>query len=113
MRKPRLDDLVERLTNPRPGGLVERFYLLCYCTVGILLVSGMFVSCTGLPDPDGAYHVLETNGYSFISITGRRVFGCGEGDVFRTGFTAKSPNGQSVTGVVCKGILKGHTIRFD
>ncbi len=89
------------------------FYVLCVSIVGIILIIGLIYSVVGLPDPDGAYSVLETNGYSAISITGGRFFGCGEGDVFRTGFSAKSPNGQSVTGVVCKGIFKGNTIRFD
>ena len=101
MRKPSLDDL--RVF----------FYHVPAYTVGIIFLIGIFVEIAGLPDPDGAYDVLETNGYSAISITGRRFFGCGESDVFRTGFSAKSPNGQWVTGVVCKGIFKGHTIRFD
>ena len=100
MRKPSVDDLLNVLFQ---GSMA---------TGSIIFLSWIFISCAGLPDEDGAYRVLETNGYSAISITGRRFFGC-EGELFRTGFSAKSPNGQSVTGVVCKGIFKGHTIRFD
>lgn len=101
MRKPSLDDLVKGL------------YFLCVFTVSIILFIWLIISFIGLPDPDGAYDVLETNGYSAISITGKRFFACGEGDVFRTGFSAKSPNGKSVTGVVCKPIFGGKRIEFD
>lgn len=103
MRKPSLGDLV-----------LDYLHIGLFAFKGITFVFLIMILHVGvgLPDEDGAYRVLETNGYSAISITGWRFFGC-EGELFRTGFSAKSPNGQSVTGVVCKGIFKGHTIRFD
>ena len=51
-------------------------------------------------------------GYTDIQITGYVVMGCGEQDVFHTGFRAKSPNNTSVDGVVCSGWFKGSTVRF-
>jgi hypothetical protein len=42
-----------------------------------------------------------------------QLFQCSEDDTFRTPFTAESSTGRQVTGVVCSGILKGATVRFD
>lgn len=63
--------------------------------------------------PEQAENVLAQSGYTEIEITGWRPFAAGEGDTFSTGFRAKAPNGQIVTGTVTSGILKGATVRFD
>lgn len=40
------------------------------------------------------------------------LFSCGEGDGFATGFRGIK-NGQPVKGVICSGIFKSNTIRYD
>ena len=67
-------------------------------------------ACTDAPK---AERVLRQNGYTNIEITGYRAFMGGEEDTCVTGFKAKSPTGQIVTGAVCSGFMKGATIRFD
>lgn len=74
--------------------------------MGTILLAG----CTA---PDKTVSLLESSGYTNIETTGYRVFGCSEDDFFHTGFVAKGSNGRKVTGVVCSGLLKGSTIRFD
>lgn len=64
-------------------------------------------------DPNGARRVLEDAGYTQIIIAGPRLYGCSKEDWWRTGFAAKGPTGNNVTGVVCAGWLKGATIRFN
>lgn len=67
-------------------------------------------------DPDNAYRVLSLNNYKNIEVTGYRFFGCGHNDWYHTGFRATAPNGQTVTGVVCRGYWswgKPNTIRID
>lgn len=76
--------------------------------LGLLLGIIFIVGCTA---PDIAYRMLEQEGYSDIEITGYVFFGCGESDIFHTGFTAKK-NTHTITGVVCQGLLKGATIRL-
>jgi hypothetical protein len=73
----------------------------------------MLVFVSACSDPSGASKVLRDNGYTNITTTGYRFFACSERDIFSTGFVAKSPNGTTVTGAVCEGLLKGKTIRFD
>ena len=75
----------------------------------IVLMSFGIMGCTS---PEPSKKLLSSMGYTNIELTGYVVFGCGEHDVFRTGFTAKSPNGSSVDGVVCSGWFKGSTVRF-
>ena len=80
--------------------------VLCIALLGSVLFSG----CTDRPT---AERVLRQNGYTNIEITGYRWGMGGENDTYVTGFRAKSPSGQVVTGAVCNGFLKGATIRFD
>lgn len=56
---------------------------------------------------------LESQGYTNSKLTGYKFFSCGQGDLFRDGFTAINSNGKKVSGVVCQGILKGKTVRFE
>ena len=77
----------------------------------VVVLSGIVSS--GCTDARGTREVLKKNGYTNISTDGYSWFGCGEGDLWRTKFHADSPSGDRVNGIVCKGLLKGKTIRFD
>lgn len=82
---------------------------LAIATVIILAVVSMAKTSR-----ENANMLLHKQGYSDISMTGYRFFGCAEDDVFRHGFEATAVNGQKITGIVCSGWLaKGSTIRFD
>lgn len=68
-------------------------------------------ACTNAPD---ATRVLEENGYTNVQITGYNWLSCSKDDEVHTGFIAKSPNGRTITGTVCAGLLfKNSTIRFE
>lgn len=64
-------------------------------------------------EPEKATRILEQQGYTHIVITGWRPFACDDQDNFATGFKAVNVQGHEVTGVVCDGIFKNATIRFD
>ena len=68
---------------------------------------------TACSDPSGAQRALDDLGLKNIQTTGYRWFGCDKNDLYHTGFTAVNPNGKQVSGVVCSGIFKGNTVRFD
>jgi len=58
--------------------------------------------------------VLGQQGYSDIVTGGYGWFACGDDDFYSTRFSAVSPSGHRVAGVVCSGLfLKASTIRFD
>jgi len=67
----------------------------------------------GCTDEPAARKALNASGFTDIKITGYSFFGCDKHDTFSTGFEARGPSGQFVTGVVCSGWMKGATIRFD
>lgn len=68
-------------------------------------------ACT---QPDHAAEALRARGYTDIEITGYRGFSCVNRDEnFRTGFRAKAPSGERVSGVVCSGWVSGAAIRLD
>ncbi|WP_080437024.1 hypothetical protein [Burkholderia ubonensis] len=71
------------------------------------------VALAGCTDEPGARKALAGAGFKDVSITGYSFFGCDKHDIFSTGFEARGPTGQFVTGVVCSGWMKGATIRFD
>ena len=64
-------------------------------------------------DTESAVNTLTRQGYIDVEVVGASFFGCAEEDIWRTKFIATSPSGHTVEGIVCKGILKGATIRFD
>jgi len=75
---------------------------------------GCICLLSGCTDASKATSVLTAQGYKEIQITGYNFFACSDDDFYHTGFSAKSPNGSSVNGTVCSGILfKGATVRFD
>ncbi|ELW9293892.1 hypothetical protein SIO53_001266 [Enterobacter roggenkampii] len=78
---------------------------------GLLLLAVLALSaCT---DPDNASRVLADNGFTNIKIGGYSWTGCGREDNYATEFSATAPTGKQVHGVVCAGIWKGSTIRFE
>jgi len=75
--------------------------------VGMLALAG----CT---DEDGATKALRSAGLRPVHVGGYSFFGCdSKSDTFATEFTAINVNGETVSGVVCSGFLKGKTIRYD
>jgi hypothetical protein len=78
----------------------------------ILVLSAVFV-LTGCTEKDKTEALLKKQGYTYITINGYSFFGCSKGDTFRTKFYAKSPSGETISGVACSGWLKGTTLRFD
>ena len=76
----------------------------------ILLSAFVFIGCT---DESGARKVLEKNGYKVVEVGGYAFFAASKDDVYATKFKAISVSGDTVTGVVTRGLLKGSTIRFD
>ena len=76
----------------------------------LALISLLALSCT---DDAGTVRTLQAAGYTDITTTGYAFFGCGQDDDFSTGFRAKNPRGETVSGTVCCGFIgKGCTIRF-
>lgn len=79
-----------------------------------LVIAALIISiCTACTKTDETERVLKNNGFTKIHLTGYQFFSCDGKDLFHTGFTAISPSGHPVKGVVCSGLLKGATIRFN
>lgn len=75
-----------------------------------LLFVALLTACS---DSEGTKRALEAQGFDKIEVTGYRFFGCsGNQDVYHTGFEA-CRGAKCITGVVCSGLLKGGTIRYD
>jgi len=74
----------------------------------LLLLAVVLGGCTDAPN---TARLLEAEGMQNVQITGYQFFGCGQEDWYHTGFRGIK-NGKAVEGVVCSGILKGHTIRY-
>ena len=92
----------------RSGGAVA--------TLGsLLLVFGLAAGFTNpaWQDPEGASQTLTNAGFEPTDVGGYAWFSCGKGDLWHTKFKAKNPQGKEVSGAVCKGLMKGSTIRFD
>ena len=71
------------------------------------------LAMAGCSDARNAERVLADQGYTNVHDTGWAMFGCGGDDTFKTKFTATAPGGGEVHGVVCKGLLKGSTVRVQ
>ena len=67
----------------------------------------------GCTHPESTVRVLEEQGYTNVQITGWRPLSVDKNDIYSTGFTAISPKGNEVTGVVTSGLFKGNTVRLD
>ena len=83
----------------------------------VLLIGGLILAAVAIfvprTDAEVAVRAATNVGMKDVTITGFRVFGCGEEDIYHTGFEATNSNGNRVSGVVCSGFLKGATVRFD
>ncbi|HSE47459.1 MAG TPA: hypothetical protein VLA89_19350, partial [Gemmatimonadales bacterium] len=79
----------------------------------VLAIVAFLIS--GCEDRENAGRVLSALGFSDVEMTGPRFIGCGRGDFYQTGFRARGPTGQEVTGVVCSGFGwgKSSTVRID
>jgi hypothetical protein len=80
-----------------------------------IMIAALLILLTACSDGDAAMHALRGAGYTNVEITGFKFFGCGKDDTFTTGFDAKGPTGEHVSGVVCSGFglfSKGATIRI-
>jgi hypothetical protein len=77
----------------------------------VLAVAAALSSC-GV-DQGSATRSLNAMGITNVKLGGYAIFGCGEKDTFRSTFTGIGANGQPVEGVVCSGMFKGVTVRFD
>lgn len=70
----------------------------------------LVIGCTS---DDQTIETLQKAGYTDIEPGSWAPFSCSDDDTVKTSFRAKNPAGQTVTGVVCCGlILKSCTIRF-
>ena len=88
-------------------------YNFVFFSLVILIVLVMLGLVTGCTDEGSSRKTLRNAGYSNITFTGWSPLVCGQDDMFSTGFTAKNPTGQIVSGTVCCGLVaKGCTIRF-
>ena len=71
---------------------------------------GTMAGCTNAPEAERA---LKAQNLEPVKVGGYAFFSCSEDDTFKTKFTAKNAKGETVTGAVCSGVLKGSTIRYD
>lgn len=74
-------------------------------TLAVLILIG----CT---DESRTIHTLQKQGFTEIQTTGYDMFACSDDDAYHTGFRAKNPQGQVVTGTVCCGVMKSCTVRW-
>lgn len=75
-------------------------------------IASLFV-ISGCTNDNAAQDALISMGMSDVEMTGYRFFGCSKDDTFKTGFKARDARGRDITGVVCGGLMKGSTVRFD
>ena len=88
----------------------ENIVMLGLCVPAIVLLA---VFVIGMSDRETTKSVLKNQGFTDIAIKGWTFFGCGRGDFYRTKFYAHSSTDSPTKGVVCCGLLKGCTIRYD
>lgn len=95
--------------------MVNKVKDVLFAVLGFLtiILIAMMVQIGGCSDPEGAKRVLRQQGFTEVEITGWRPFSASKGDTYSTGFRAKAPNGEPVTGAVTSGFWKGHTVRLD
>lgn len=88
-------------------------YILTWCGLAVIICIVIVTRIGGCSDPEGTERVLRQQGFTEVEVTGWRPLSASKGDVYSTGFRAKAPNGESVTGAVTSGFWKGHTVRLD
>lgn len=73
----------------------------------------LFLGLVACSDPEGARKALLDDGIEPTEVGGYGWWSCDKNDTFSTRFTGKRANGRVVSGTVCSGWFKGHTIRYD
>jgi len=73
----------------------------------------LLCTLTACSDAEGTIKAAESVGLTNVQPQGYTFFGCGEGDAWKTKFTATGVNGKPVNGIACAGLLKGTTIRLN
>ena len=99
---------------PQPRANKTR-WLLCAIGIAFIAIIGYYAFYASIifVDEPATIHTLTVNNYTDITITGCRPLALGRGGISATGFRAKAPNGQYVTGVVTSSPFQGSTIRID
>lgn len=90
--------------------LVFGWFVLFLIIVSLFGVTSFLISL-GSPSEKEFTDALEKVGYTDVKITEEAFFGCDSGDFYRKKFEG-TLNGKLVKGYVCKGALKGYTIRY-
>jgi hypothetical protein len=85
--------------------------LVAFTAIIIALVVSAIIMASD--SEDGAKRALEAHGFVEIQLTGYRWIGCNRDENYRMGFQAKDAKGKPVTGVVCRGLLTGGSVRID
>jgi hypothetical protein len=80
--------------------------------IRVFFASLLILSVLGCTDGEGARRILIEQNYHNVDITGYDTWGCPRDDYFSTGFTATSPNGTHVEGVVCEAAFGYMTVRI-
>jgi len=75
----------------------------------ILTTAIVLCACTDVP---GATEAIKNTGLEPIEVGGYDLFSCSEKETWSTKFVAQRADGTIVKGVVCRGLLKGSTVRF-
>lgn len=81
----------------------------------VLLITSVLLASCGV-NPNDAERVLKAQGMKDVKIGGYAIWGCASGkngDSFASSFSATAQDGSKVTGVICSGLLKGYTVRYD
>ncbi len=87
-------------------------------TKAVLSLTGLFLYAALMTNPmmtdeNGARDTLKAAGLTPTEVGGYSWFGCGQGDVWKTRFKATNAQGVPTAGIVCKGLFKGTTIRYE
>ena len=77
-----------------------------------LIVTAALVLTACTVSPQTATSAAEDMGFTDVKLGGPSFFGCADEDGFTRTFTAKNAAGRPVQGVICKGLLKGATVRI-
>jgi len=78
----------------------------------LILVCSL-IALAACTKPEATERLLAREGYTDVKITGYSFFACSDSETFHTGFVARLPNGNMVSGTVCSGWLIGNNIRID
>lgn len=77
-----------------------------------MILAATALALASCSDPQGTKEAAEAQGLTNVRPSGHSFFGCGQEDTYSTSFSARSANGQCVSGVVCSSWLKGSTVRI-